>query len=191
VDLRPGYPIKTARLSLRPLSIEDIADLLAYRSLPEVCRYVPFAPMDETMIRKKLEGDYSRKDIDAEGQVLILGMELTDQARLVGDLMIRLHSEVHRMGEIGWVISPEFSGQGLASEGARELLRLGFEVLGLHRVIARVEAQNAPSRRLAERIGMRQEAELLLNEWFKGGWSSEVDFAMLESEWRELERKKD
>jgi len=142
--------------------------------------------MDETMIRKKLEGDYSRKDIDAEGQVLILGMELTDQARLVGDLMIRLHSEVHRMGEIGWVISPEFSGQGLASEGARELLRLGFEVLGLHRVIARVEAQNAPSRRLAERIGMRQEAELLLNEWFKGGWSSEVDFAMLESEWREI-----
>jgi RimJ/RimL family protein N-acetyltransferase len=171
---------------LRPLSTEDIADLLTYRSLPEVCRYVPFEPMDEAMIRKKLEGDYSRKDIDAEGQALILGMELTDEGRLVGDLMIRVHSELHRSGEIGWVISPDFSGRGLATEGARALLRLAFDELGLHRVTARVEAENTPSRRLAERIGMRQEAELVKNEWFKGAWSSEVDFAMLEEEWRTM-----
>ena len=30
---------------------------------------------------------------------------------------------------------------------------------------------------------MRQEAHLLQNEWFKGEWGDEFDFALLESEW--------
>jgi RimJ/RimL family protein N-acetyltransferase len=35
-----------------------------------------------------------------------------------------------------------------------------------------------------KRLGMRQEALLVENEWFKGEWSSEIVFAILETEWR-------
>jgi RimJ/RimL family protein N-acetyltransferase len=55
--------------------------------------------------------------------------------------------------------------------------------LGLHRVIARVDARNDASARLARRLGMRQEAYLVRNEWFKGEWTDELDFALLEEEW--------
>jgi len=41
--LRPGYPVRTGRLLLRPLGVGDVDALLAYRSRPDVCRYVPFA----------------------------------------------------------------------------------------------------------------------------------------------------
>jgi hypothetical protein len=37
----------------------------------------------------------------------------------------------------------------------------------------------------AARLGMREEAHLVQNVWFKGEWSDELDFALLEVEWRE------
>ena len=63
------------------------------------------------------------------------------------------------------------------------MLHLAFDQLGLHRVVARVDARNDASQRLAARLGMRREAHLVANEWFKGEWSDEVDFALLEDEW--------
>ena len=86
-------------------------------------------------------------------------------------------------GEIGYAFDPAFGGRGLATEAAAAMLRLGFEDLGLHRVIARLDARNLPSARLCERLGMRLEARLVRNEWFKGEWSDELDFAMLADEW--------
>jgi RimJ/RimL family protein N-acetyltransferase len=63
------------------------------------------------------------------------------------------------------------------------MLHLAFDQLGLHRVTARVDVRNEPSLRLAERLGMRREAHLISNEWFKDAWSDEIDFALLEHEW--------
>ena len=63
------------------------------------------------------------------------------------------------------------------------MLHLAFDDLGLHRVFARVDARNTASARLAARLGMRQEAHLVENEWFKGEWTDELDFALLSREW--------
>jgi RimJ/RimL family protein N-acetyltransferase len=62
------------------------------------------------------------------------------------------------------------------------MLRLGFEGLGLQRIVARIDERNESSVRLARRLGM-QEARLVRNEFFKGEWSTELDFAMLTDEW--------
>lgn len=51
------------------------------------------------------------------------------------------------------------------------------------RIIARIDERNDPPVRLARRVGMRQEARLVENEFFKGGWSTELDFAILAMEW--------
>ena len=48
---------------------------------------------------------------------------------------------------------------------------------------ARVDERNVASRALCERLQMRQEANLIENEWFKGEWSSEIDYALLKREW--------
>jgi len=63
------------------------------------------------------------------------------------------------------------------------MLRLGFEELGLRRIVARIDEDNEASAKLARRLGMRQEARLVQNEFFKGRWSNELDFAMLAEEW--------
>jgi len=66
------------------------------------------------------------------------------------------------------------------------MLRLGFEQLGLHRIVGRLEARNAASAAVLERLGMRLEAHLRENEWVKGEWQSELVYAMLETEWASL-----
>ena len=73
--------------------------------------------------------------------------------------------------EIGYVIHPGCQGKGIATEAAAALLRLAFDTeqgLGVHRVVARIDQRNPPSGAVLTKIGMRQEATLVENEWFKG-----------------------
>lgn len=183
-ELHPSYPVQTERLRLRPLTAEDTDALLAYRSRPDVCRYVPFEPMDKDVIAERLATHWATTALTDEGQSLTLGIELAETGELVGDVVLFFHSRAHLSGEIGYVVNPSFEGNGYATEAARAMLRLGFDDLGLHRIIGRIDERNEPSAKVLRRLGLRQEARLVHNELFKGEWSTELDFAMLAEEWR-------
>ena len=183
MQLAPHYPVTTARLRLRPLSLADVDGLVAYRSRLDVCRYVPFEPMDEAAVVARLSDRWANHAITSDCDRLTLGVEIAATGAIVGDVMLRLVSETDRCGEVGWVFNPDHTGHGYATEAAHALLHMGFDDLGLHRMIARVDVRNSRSLRLGDRLAMRREANLIENEWFKGAWSSEIDFALLESEW--------
>jgi RimJ/RimL family protein N-acetyltransferase len=183
-ELHPRYPVQTERLRLRPLTAADTDALLAYRSRPDVCRYVPFEPMDKDVIADRLATHWATTALTDEGQSLTLGIELAETGELVGDVVLFFHSRAHLGGEIGYVVNPTFEGNGYATEAARALLRLGFDDLGLHRIIGRIDERNEPSAKVLRRLGLRLEARLVHNELFKGEWSTELDFAMLAEEWR-------
>ncbi|WIM96340.1 GNAT family N-acetyltransferase [Actinoplanes oblitus] len=182
-ELRPTYPITTERLLLRPLTEADAEALLAYRSRPDVCRYVPFEPMTPEVITERLATHWATTALTDEGQSLTLGIEVAATGQLAGDVILFWHSRQHRGGEIGYVLHPDHAGQGYATEAAQAMLKLGFEDLGLHRIIGRIDERNEPSARVLRRLGLRQEARLVHNELFKGEWSTEIDFAMLSEEY--------
>jgi RimJ/RimL family protein N-acetyltransferase len=140
--------------------------------------------MDRETVVRHITGRWARQQITVEGDSLFLGAELASLGQVIGDMTLRFQSAEHRGGEVGWVFNPDHSGQGYATEGVHAVLHLAFDQLGLHRVVARVDARNDASLRLAARLGMRREAHLVANEWFKGQWSDEVDFALLEDEWK-------
>jgi RimJ/RimL family protein N-acetyltransferase len=83
-------------------------------------------------------------------------------------------------------LHPEHHGRGLAGEAAAVLLRLGFEDLGLHRVIGRFDGRcdgrNTASAKVMERLGMRREAHFRQNELVKGEWCDELVYAILAEE---------
>ncbi|MEV0245622.1 GNAT family N-acetyltransferase [Nocardia sp. NPDC050712] len=182
-SLHPTYPVRTERLLLRPLTTGDVDALLTYRSRPEVCRYVPFEPMTRELILERLETLWANTGLTDEGQALTLGIEVASTGALIGDAILFWHSKLHGAGEIGYVLHPDASGHGYATEAAHAMLRLGFEELGLHRIVARLDERNTASAAVARRLGMRAEARLVHNEFFKGEWATELDFALLESEW--------
>lgn len=184
MSLRPSYPVCTDRLHLRPLSERDGTAFLSYHSIPEVHQYLPMEPMDAEGVAARLNGGpWSRSTLEEEGEMLFLGVELISTGALIGDVMLRWVSAKDSCGEIGYVFHPEYGGSGYAAEAAHAVLHLAFHDLDLHRMIARIDARNTASLRLAQHLGMRKEAHLMQNHWNKGGWRDEVDFALLKDEW--------
>jgi RimJ/RimL family protein N-acetyltransferase len=181
--LKPAYPITTDRLLLRPFTPGDLTALHAYESLPEVARYLYWEPRDLDAVRAFLDRKITRAAILEEGDPLDLAVTLRESGELIGTTLLVWTSRDHRQGEIGYVLNPAHHGHGYATEAAREMLRLGFDELGLHRIVGRLDARNTASARVLEKLGMRREARLVDNERVKGEWATELVYAMLESEW--------
>jgi RimJ/RimL family protein N-acetyltransferase len=59
--------------------------------------------------------------------------------------------------EIAWRIAAEHWNRGLATEGARAVVRHAFETLGLDALVSFTTEQNLPSRRVMEKIGMTRD----------------------------------
>ena len=88
----------------------------------------------------------------------------------------------------GWSVSADQMGQGLGTEGVRALLDIAFGEppggLGLHRVQANIIPRNAPSLRIAEKLGLRREGLAVRYLRIAGKWEDHVMFAMTREEWR-------
>ena len=62
--------------------------------------------------------------------------------------------------EVGWLLRRDVWGAGLATEGATAALTFAFDVVGAGHVISIIDARNARSIRVAEKIGERYERDL-------------------------------
>jgi RimJ/RimL family protein N-acetyltransferase len=178
-----GLPIETAQLTLRALRPDDGEDIYAIYSAPEVSRYLYTEPMDLDAARRYAT-DRSAPVVAAEGDGVNIAGVLRETGHVVATFYIHLVSITHQQGEIGYVVSPAYGGRGLATEGARAMLSIGFDRWDLHRMIGQCDARNAASAAVLRRVGMRQEALLRENEWVKGEWTGELVFAILADEWR-------
>jgi RimJ/RimL family protein N-acetyltransferase len=182
--LRPTYPLLTKRISLRPFRDDDLDALYAIQSRSDVVRYLYWEPRSRDETREMLERRKLQTAIEGDGAGLHLAADLRTSGALIGHFSLFFASKEHRQGEIGFVLHPDHHGHGYAAEGALLMLRLGFEELGLHRIVGRCDARNTASARLMERLGMRREAHLIENEFVKGEWTDELVFAMLDREWQ-------
>jgi RimJ/RimL family protein N-acetyltransferase len=176
-------PIETDRLTLRRYVETDYEDLLKLQSNPDVARYLLYDVRTPEQVKEALAGRMADAPMDRDGQALTAAVILRDTGLHLGDVSLFMNSVEHRTGEIGYVFHPESAGHGYATEAAVELLRAGFDELGMHRIIARLDARNDASAKLLKRLGLRQEAHFVRNEYLKGEWTDELVFAMLEDEW--------
>ncbi|HEY5846834.1 MAG TPA: GNAT family N-acetyltransferase [Microlunatus sp.] len=183
----PLLPVRTARLVLRSFRTEDLEPLLAFHSDADSVRYVPFPPRDRETLAEVLERKMTSTTLNQVDDRIELAVTLED-GTLIGDVMLALRSVEHETLEVGYIFSPRHGGRGYATETVRVLLDLAFGELAARRVIARVDERNTASRALLVRLGIRQEAHLVENEWFKGELTSEVDYAVLAREWPALDR---
>jgi RimJ/RimL family protein N-acetyltransferase len=183
VALHPDLPLETERLLLRGFELSDEDALLDFHRREDVARYLYNEPMSREDVRETLVRRIGATGLDADSHALRLAVVLRDGGLLIGDVSLRLTSGDHAQGEIGFVFNPDHHGHGYATEAGRALLGLGFEAVGMHRIVGRTEARNVASARVLERLGMRREAHFVENEFVKGEWQSELVYAMLAAEW--------
>ena len=184
LELRPTYPLRTERLVLRPFRESDLEAVLDLESREDVVRYLRWQPMDRDAALALVTRRLRQMEISSEISGILLAATIPPDDHLVGEFMLQVTDAANRQGEIGWTLHPDVQGRGLALEGATEMLRLGFDELGLHRIFADADPRNTASLRLMERLGMRREADLVDTEFLKGEWVGATIYAMLEDEWR-------
>jgi len=180
---RSTFQLRTERLILRPFGDADLDDLLAMQSRADVTRYLNWGPMSRDQARDLLARIKKLTGIDDKGEGLRLAIVPKRSTAVIGDLSLWRTSREHNQGEIGFVLHPDHQGQGFGTEAMRELLRIGFEEVGFHRIVGRCDARNGASARLMQRLGMRLEAHLRENELIKGEWCDELIYALLATEW--------
>jgi RimJ/RimL family protein N-acetyltransferase len=178
-----AFPIQTSRLIIRPFEAADIDDVIAYHSRPDVTQYLYWKTRNHSEVRKVLKKRVATKTLRQEGDSLVLAVEVIETCKVIGDLYLMWRSQEHQQAEIGFVFNPDYHGQGYATEASEVILSLGFREYGFHRIFGRCDARNVASYRLMERLGMRREAHLIHNELFKGEWSDELIYAILQNEW--------
>jgi hypothetical protein len=76
--LSPGYPIRTVRLDLRPHRADDLNDLMAFHSDPEVVRHIPWPVRDCEQTQAALDVKMTQGVLSGPGQWLVLAMELRE-----------------------------------------------------------------------------------------------------------------
>ena len=109
---------------------------------------------------------------------------MKDGGKVIGQSNISIQSKEHSRAEIGWVVHPDYVGQGYATEATRALITYAFNTLKFHRLVAYIDQRNEASVKLAERLGMRHEASFMKDEFFKGEWTSAFLYAVLSEEWK-------
>lgn len=159
METRPAFLLETERLRLRPYSLGDVDDLFEILGDPETMRYYP-APYDRDGTLRWIRDNLWRYERDGFG---LFALELKATGEFAGDCGPAAQVvEGRREVEIGWHVKRALQNQGLATEAAVACRDHCFGTLGLRRVISLIRPENLPSRRVAEKIGMRIDTEV---EW--------------------------
>ncbi len=180
--------VTSERVRLRPFEERDLEAMAAYRGDAEVCRFLPFEPQSPDDIRARNGHLMGGTSLEGERGGVMLVIERVDDGAVIGDLVLFHLDAGAGSAEVGWVVSPAASGRGLATEAVRALIDTAFDVYGLRRLTAQIDADNVRSAALAERLGMRREAHFVENEWFKARWSDLLVYAVLDREWAAARR---
>jgi ribosomal-protein-alanine N-acetyltransferase len=149
----PARFIETPRLTLRKWTAADRESFARMNADARVMEHFPavLTAQESDAGVDRIEAHFARHGFG------LFAAELRATGRFIGFIGLsvpRFEAHFTPCVEIGWRVAFDYWGQGLATEGAREVLRYGFDMLGLREVVSFTVTANLRSRRVMERIGM-------------------------------------
>jgi RimJ/RimL family protein N-acetyltransferase len=188
-----GRPtLHTARLELIALADAHLEFEVELDSDPDVFRYLD----GRAHTRAEVQQAHQRR-MRAEDIIPGLGFWVGFQAgEFVGFWMLQPphgpdQRQVPGEADLGYRLLPRWWRQGLASEGARELLRYGFVEVGLDRIFGQTLAVNDPSRAVMASIGMtyvRAFPSACPEPLVTGSGRGEVEYEITRDQWADESR---
>lgn len=166
---------------LKEMNKNDWEDVHRYASLPIVCQYQPWGPNTEEETQ-----DFVKQvllDATEENRYrYVFSVFEQENGMMIGAGEINIRD--YKVGEIAYIIHPDYWGKGIASEVAKLLLQFGFEKLNLHRIYATCDPRNIGSSKVLQKIGMIQEGRMREDLLIKSGWRDSLLYSILEHEWK-------
>jgi len=181
-DLKPWFPIRTARLLLREFRSDDLDDVHDYAADPAVARFMDWGPntAEQTaeFMGRKLE-EQARWPRD---EVTLAAERLAD-GRVIGSIRLAVSDRSNLAGDFGYSLNSACWRQGYATEASRALIEVAFTVLGLHRLWAECDVENVASWGVMQKLGMRREGHIRDGKLIKGVWRDRYLYGLLAHEW--------
>jgi ribosomal-protein-alanine N-acetyltransferase len=151
--------LETARLILRPFREEDVDHMTQLFGNPDFMRFSlgVFTKRKQTAAFIERVMGWDRAGIPSQFAVFP-----RDEHAIIGYCGFFYHPE-HGIEdiEIGYRLDPDYWNRGLITEAARAVRDHGFRDWKLSRVISLIHPENIPSRRVAEKNGMKVESEIM------------------------------
>lgn len=152
-------------VQLRAYRADDADALYAIYSDPIVMRYWSYSPWTE----HSQVDDYLRRDHDYVGDGLIAwAIARREDDVLIGTTTLVGIDHAQGRADIGYALSRDQWGKGLAQEAVRLALSHAFDAMQLRRIEADADPRNVASCRLLERIGFIREG-FLRERWMVAG----------------------
>jgi RimJ/RimL family protein N-acetyltransferase len=173
-------PLKTERLTLRPLAPEDVERLFEIHSDPAAMRYWS-APIweDAERGRAMVARDLDPNSIDH----LRLAIELTATRTLIGTCTFFQINPQCRRAELGYMLAPSDWGRGYMQEALVAFIDYGFTRLDLNRIEADTDPRNERSMQLLERLAFLKEGHFR-ERWVVGAEVSDsAMYGLLRRDW--------
>jgi len=164
--------LKSAHLLLTPPTVADLPIMFDWiNDREQVLSNAPYKPVTEEAHKAWFESIQQRNDL------VIFGIRLLEDKRLIGSCQLHSINHVHRSAELQIRIGePSQRGQGYGTEAVRLLLDFAFKDLNLHRVYLHVFSTNAAAIRLYEKAGFKREGLLRKAAHIDGAY---VDIVMM------------
>jgi len=178
--------LQTERLLLRRMLVSDADDMYAYAKRTDVTKYLTWNPHpDRDYTVEYLQYLATRYRV---GDFYDWGVTLRDSGRLVGTCGFTSFDFPHNSAQVGYVLNPEYWGQGIIAEALQAVIRFGFHELELHRIEAFYMDGNARSRRVMEKVGMTYEGTRRGAMYIKGKYRDIGVYAVLRDDLTEVQK---
>ncbi|WP_423217037.1 GNAT family N-acetyltransferase [Streptococcus equinus] len=174
--------VETERLYLRQRLVSDAKDIFAYASLPEATWPAGFPPAKSVAEEENyLENIMPKRWID-QNIPAGYGICFKGSNKVIGSVDFN-HRHADDVFEMGYLLHPDYWGQGIMSEAAHALLEVGFNLVGLHKIEIECYSYNKASQRVAEKLGFTLESKIRDRKDAQGKRCDLLRYGLLKSEW--------
>jgi len=177
------YQLHSDRLVMTEITIDDLNDIHALHSIPEVDEYNTLGiPKDIQESRDFIRPIIQDQDLSDRNQICWIIREKKTNS-FIGITGLVLAAKRFRMAEIYFKLSPLYWGKGYATELAKRIFEFAFQNLNLHRIEAGVATENFKSIKVLEKLGMIREGCRRKILPIRGQWKDNYHYAILEEEY--------
>ncbi|MEW9500756.1 GNAT family N-acetyltransferase [Jeotgalibacillus marinus] len=177
--------LETERLILRKITFEDVEAMYSYGSNEDVSKYVTWNT-HKTLSDTKEFVEFILSQYENK-KVAPWGIEYKEKGKFIGTINFLGWQPNHKIAEIGYVISQDYWGKGIATEAANEVIRFAFNNMDLVRIQARCFVENIGSERVMEKTGMSFEGTIRKGMFVKGQHQDLKMYSILKEEFSSLE----
>lgn len=174
-------PITTERLQLKPIHVEDATGLYEIWSDSKVTKHMNIAAF--TDVKQAEEMITLLQELGQEGKACRWTIQLKANDSIIGSCGFNYLDFENERAEIGYELGYPYWGNGYITEALQALLSFGFQELGLNRIEAKVEPENANSVKVLKKLRFVEEGLLRQYEKSKGVPVDLHMFSLLRREW--------